>query len=90
MSQREAVCLVSGGLDSATCLAIAKSEGFDCYALTFDYGQPSAASDGPHIVYQSNGANSSRRGGSAGRDPAPWRAMATQGSAPRDRSQPLS
>jgi 7-cyano-7-deazaguanine synthase len=31
--------LVSGGLDSATCLAIAKSEGFDCYALSFDYGQ---------------------------------------------------
>lgn len=31
--------LLSGGLDSATCLAIAKSEGYECYALSFDYGQ---------------------------------------------------
>ncbi len=34
-----AVCLLSGGLDSATCLGVAKREGFDCYALSFDYGQ---------------------------------------------------
>lgn len=36
---KPAVCLLSGGLDSATCLAIARKEGFDCYALTLDYGQ---------------------------------------------------
>lgn len=37
--KKKAVICVSGGLDSATCLAIAKSQGFDCYALSFDYGQ---------------------------------------------------
>jgi 7-cyano-7-deazaguanine synthase len=36
---RPAVCLLSGGLDSTTCLAYARREGFDCYALSFDYGQ---------------------------------------------------
>jgi 7-cyano-7-deazaguanine synthase len=36
---KKAVCLLSGGLDSATCLAWARREGFHCYALTFDYGQ---------------------------------------------------
>ena len=40
MSQKtEAVVLLSGGLDSATALAIAKSEGFDVHALSFRYGQ---------------------------------------------------
>jgi 7-cyano-7-deazaguanine synthase len=34
-----AVCLLSGGLDSAVCLAWARREGFACYALSFDYGQ---------------------------------------------------
>jgi 7-cyano-7-deazaguanine synthase len=34
-----AVVLFSGGLDSTTVLAIARSQGFDCYALSFDYGQ---------------------------------------------------
>lgn len=34
-----AVCLLSGGLDSATCLAFARREGFECHALSFNYGQ---------------------------------------------------
>lgn len=36
---KKALVLFSGGLDSTTCLAIAKSQGFNCYALSFDYGQ---------------------------------------------------
>jgi 7-cyano-7-deazaguanine synthase len=34
-----AVCLLSGGLDSSVCLALAQRQGFECYALSFDYGQ---------------------------------------------------
>lgn len=37
----KAVVLLSGGLDSVTALAIAQSRGFDCYVLSFDYGQRS-------------------------------------------------
>ena len=36
---KRAVCLLSGGLDSATCLAVARRDGFETYALSFDYGQ---------------------------------------------------
>jgi 7-cyano-7-deazaguanine synthase len=34
-----AVVLLSGGLDSTTTLAVARAEGYDCHALSFDYGQ---------------------------------------------------
>lgn len=36
---KRAVILVSGGLDSTTVLAMARTQGYDCYALSFDYGQ---------------------------------------------------
>lgn len=39
MSEKKAVVLLSGGLDSATCLAIARADGYQCYAISFDYGQ---------------------------------------------------
>lgn len=39
MSTKRAVILVSGGLDSTTVLAMARAQGYDCYTLSFDYGQ---------------------------------------------------
>ena len=39
MNQKKAVILYSGGLDSATCLAIARAEGFEPHAMSFAYGQ---------------------------------------------------
>lgn len=37
--KQKAIILFSGGLDSTTCLAIAESKGYECYALSFSYGQ---------------------------------------------------
>ncbi|UFQ98768.1 7-cyano-7-deazaguanine synthase QueC [Pseudomonas wenzhouensis] len=39
MNDKKAVILLSGGLDSATVIAMAKAEGYACYSMSFDYGQ---------------------------------------------------
>ena len=39
MGEKRAVILLSGGLDSATVVALAKAEGYACYSMSFDYGQ---------------------------------------------------
>ena len=39
MTNKRAVILLSGGLDSATVLASARAQGYDCYTMSFDYGQ---------------------------------------------------
>ena len=38
-NEKSAVVLLSGGLDSATTLALARRDGFACHAISFDYGQ---------------------------------------------------
>ncbi|HTT06292.1 MAG TPA: 7-cyano-7-deazaguanine synthase QueC [Steroidobacteraceae bacterium] len=58
---QRAVILLSGGLDSATALAIARSEGYDCYALSISYGQRHAAELGAAArVAQAGGAREHR------------------------------
>jgi 7-cyano-7-deazaguanine synthase len=57
----KAVCLLSGGLDSATCLAYAGREGYETYALSFDYGQRHRVElDAARLVAQALGARSHR------------------------------
>ncbi|MDR2679042.1 MAG: 7-cyano-7-deazaguanine synthase QueC [Zoogloeaceae bacterium] len=76
---QKAVILLSGGLDSATCLAEARHQGFETYCLSFDYGQRHRAElDAAARVAQALGAREHRIlkldlqqfGGSALTDPA--------------------
>src|SRR5262245_54223512 len=61
LAMPRAVVLLSGGLDSATTLAIANREGFDCYALSFRYGQRQAIElDAARHVAQTLGAKEHR------------------------------
>lgn len=78
-SSKRAVILLSGGLDSSTCLAIARESGFACYALSVAYGQRHAAElSASKCVAQALGAREHRLaqvslgqfGGSALTDPA--------------------
>ena len=79
MSASPAVVLLSGGLDSATALAIARERGFACHALSLDYGQRHVAElEAARRVARSGGAHEHRImrvdlagiGGSALTDPA--------------------
>lgn len=79
MAGMPAVILLSGGLDSATALAIARSQGFECYALSVEYGQRhSAELDAARRVARAGGAREHRVmrvdlagiGGSALTDPS--------------------
>lgn len=42
-AEKRAVILLSGGLDSATVVAMARAQGYSCYTMSFDYGQRSHA-----------------------------------------------
>lgn len=57
VDMRKAIVLVSGGLDSVTCLAIARSQDYECFALSFDYGQRHHAElDAARRVSEAHGA----------------------------------
>ena len=54
---KKAIILLSGGLDSTTCLAMAQSQGYECYALSFSYGQKhSSELEAAKIIANSNDA----------------------------------
>ena len=58
---KKAVVLLSGGLDSATVLAMARSQGFECYVLSFDYGQRSQTElNAARQIAQQSGAKEHR------------------------------
>ncbi|MEM1109490.1 MAG: 7-cyano-7-deazaguanine synthase QueC [Planctomycetota bacterium] len=60
-AKKLAVVLLSGGLDSATTLAVAKRDGFTCHALSFDYGQRHAVElEAARAVAESLGVASHR------------------------------
>ena len=59
--KRRCVVLLSGGLDSATVLSIARSQGFECHTISFDYGQRHRAElDAAQKLSESLGASSHR------------------------------
>jgi 7-cyano-7-deazaguanine synthase len=74
IAKPKAVVLVSGGMDSATTLAIARNEGFETYALTFQYGQR-------HAVEVEAARQVARRLGAAGQVIVPLDLRAFGGSA---------
>jgi len=58
---KRAVVLLSGGLDSTTTLALAAAEGFETYALSFDYGQRHRVElEAAHRIAKSLGAREHR------------------------------
>jgi 7-cyano-7-deazaguanine synthase len=79
---RPAVVLLSGGLDSATCLAWARREGFSAYALTVDYGQR-------HAIEIERAAEIARRLGTAAHRVISLDLSFLSGSALTDRDVPV-
>src|SRR5262249_21809691 len=61
MTARPAIVLLSGGLDSATCLLVARDKGFEVHALSFDYGQRHAVElDSARAIAERYGARQHR------------------------------